>query len=547
MKELLGARWVGGCWLLRLPPGASFQEQARRAGLYRRGGVLLAAFAGQSVLLLLSWWLLGKGALRGRFDTGLLTAWALVLLTLLPLRLLSAWNSGWLSIHLGALLKRRLLAGALRLEPESIRGLGVGRFLSQVLEAEAVEQLAISGGLVGVIAGVELLLAVGVLWVGAGGWPQALLLVVMGGATGWAAVRHTWAQRAWTAGRLELTHQLVERMAGHRTRLVQEPRERWHDGEDSPLERYLGLSARLDGDTVLLALVLPQLWLCLGVLGLGAAFVRGSRPEGLAVALGGVLLAYQALRRLSRVLMQLAGAAIAWEEARDTFQAATRSEPGRPSAARAHSGASLAPGALLLEGHGLSFRYPGRSEPVLRGCDVHLSRGERLLLEGPSGGGKSTLGAIIAGLRVPDAGLLLVGGLDWRTLGPAGWRERVVAAPQFHDNHVLAGTFAFNLLMGRSWPAPPEALEEAEEVCRALALGPLLERMPAGLHQMVGETGWQLSHGERNRLFIARALLQRAEVIVLDEGFAALDPDTLRTAMRCVLERAPTLVVIAHP
>ena len=78
-------------------------------------------------------------------------------------------------------------------------------------------------------------------------------------------------------------------------------------------------------------------------------------------------------------------------------------------------------------------------------------------------------------------------------------------------------------------------------------LGALLARMPGGLMQRVGETGWQLSHGERSRLFMARALLQGAEIVVLDESFAALDPDTLRLAIVCALRRAPTLVVAAHP
>ncbi len=60
---------------------------------------------------------------------------------------------------------------------------------------------------------------------------------------------------------------------------------------------------------------------------------------------------------------------------------------------------------------------------------------------------------------------------------------------------------------------------------------------------MVGEVGWQLSHGERSRVYLARALLQ----VVLDESFAALDPETLQQAMECAVRRARTLVVIAHP
>jgi len=65
--------------------------------------------------------------------------------------------------------------------------------------------------------------------------------------------------------------------------------------------------------------------------------------------------------------------------------------------------------------------------------------------------------------------------------------------------------------------------------------------------QMVGESGWQLSHGERSRLFMARALLQNADLLIFDESFAALDPENLRLALDCALRRAKTLLVIAHP
>jgi ATP-binding cassette subfamily B protein len=123
----------------------------------------------------------------------------------------------------------------------------------------------------------------------------------------------------------------------------------------------------------------------------------------------------------------------------------------------------------------------------------------------------------------------------------------VVTAPQFHENHVFCETFAFNLLMGRRWPPTDADLREAEAVARELGLADLLARMPAGLLQLVGEGGWQLSHGERSRLFMARALLQGGDVMILDESFAALDPENLRETLECVLRRAPTLLVIAHP
>jgi hypothetical protein len=82
---------------------------------------------------------------------------------------------------------------------------------------------------------------------------------------------------------------------------------------------------------------------------------------------------------------------------------------------------------------------------------------------------------------------------------------------------------------------------EVTDICHELGLGPLLEKMPAGMVQMVGETRWQLPNGERSRLYIACALLQRAGILVLYESFAALDPENLRMSLDCVLLRAPTV------
>jgi len=200
----------------------------------------------------------------------------------------------------------------------------------------------------------------------------------------------------------------------------------------------------------------------------------------------------------------------------------------------------------LVQIRDLVFRYRPHGEPVLDRCNLVIQRGDRVLLEGPSGGGKSTLASLLVGLQRPESGLLLLDGLDRATLGDA-WRQLSTAAPQFHENYILTGTLAFNLLMGRRWPASDADLAEAEALCRELGLGVLLDRMPSGLMQIVGETGWQLSHGERSRVYLARALLQEAELVVLDESFAALDPETLERCLRCALARSATLVVIAHP
>jgi len=352
----------------------------------------------------------------------------------------------------------------------------------------------------------------------------------------------------WTEKRETMTNDLVESMVGHRTRLAQESREHWHEGEDRAVETYLTKSQAMDSAGAAQTMA-PRVWLVTGLCGLTAMFLTGGvSTTAMAVSVGGLLLGYRGLQKLATSLSSLLGAVIAWKRVADIFNAAAREQnSGSPDFTTARGADSLAQGAILVEAHDLTFRYREHGEPELRGCGLRIREGDRLLIEGESGGGKSTLASLLTGLRKPESGLLLLGGLDHQTIGAPGWRKRVASAPQFHENHVLTGTFAFNLLMGRAWPPNEKDIAEAEEVCRALGLGDLLERMPAGLLQMVGETGWQLSHGERSRLYIARALLQRADMVILDESFGALDPATLRRCLQTTLGRARTLMVIAHP
>jgi ATP-binding cassette subfamily B protein len=486
--------------------------------------------------------MIGKGALEGRLDQGWLSAWALLLLTMIPLHLLTLWLQGRVAIAAGGLLKSRLLYGGLRLNPDEIRLQGAGQLLGCVIEAELVESLALGGGFLALVAVLELIMAAAVLAAGAAGVWHALLL------TGWllvtllAAWLYLRRRERWTQQRLEMTHDLVERMNGHRTRLAQEPRDRWHETEDEAIDRYAILSKEMDGAAAGLLAAPPRGWMLAGLAALAPSFIAGTAsPAALAVGLGGILLAYRALKQLAEGSAQLAGAWIAWRRVAPLSRAAESNQNATHSFPRTE-----AEGPSLVEAHDLNYRYPGRAEPVLRGCSVKIAKGERLLLEGGSGSGKSTFASLLTGLRAPDSGLLLLGGLDRHTIGENAWRRSVAAAPQFHENHVLAGTFWFNLTLGAP-DAAGQDFAEAETICRELGLGELLDRMPAGLLQMVGETGWQLSHGEKSRLFIARTLLQGASLVVLDESFAALDPENLRQAMDCVKKRAGALLVIAHP
>jgi ATP-binding cassette subfamily B protein len=558
LLERLRTKEVGGCWQLRQSPGASFWSQAKRAGLPRRLGTLLVAHAAEYFLLITSWWLIGRAALSGHLDNGWLLAWALILLTVVPFHVYGTWLQGYIAVNGGLLFKQRLLFGTLRLKPEEIRHKGVGQFLGQVMESEAVELLAVTAGFQGLTAAIELIAAEIVLTQGVSRALELLLLPLWIGLTLFMAFRYFRRRQRWTELRLSMTNDLTERMVGHRTRLAQEARQKWHEGEDEELERYLELSESTDAAAALLTALAPRGWLLLGTFGLTWAFVVS---EGLnirlAISLGGILLGYRALKRISTGLIMMADAVISWQKVAPLFEAAARRQlQGSPAVAltpvpRNDAKDNPRDGDHgkdpVMEAHDLVFRYQDRGEPVLKGCSLTIRRGERLLLEGSSGGGKSTLASLLVGLRVPQSGLLLLHGLDRQTLGDQGWRQRVVSAPQFHENHVLSATFAFNLLMGRRWPPREDDMREASAVCSELGLEPLLNKMPAGMLQMVGETGWQLSHGERSRVYIARALLQGAEIVIFDESFAALDPENVRLALDCVLRRASTLLVVAHP
>jgi len=547
VEERIARQPVARVMHLAMPPGGPFPQQLQSAGWWKRlaGAGLIHALA--YGLGLVAWGFIGQAALTGRWDAGWFWGWAILLASLIPLEALALWWQGWLSIAFGGHLKQRLLAGSLEIDADRIRHQGVGQLLSRVLESEALENVSIAGGAATLQSVVEILAAAVVLSLGAArgltltllaAWLVILLLL---------ARRYARQRMAWVLARNSLTHDLVEKMNGHRTRIAQQPPAIWHDQEDSELVEYLRTASRMDRTHAMLLALGPRGWLTIGVGAVGFTFASADGAQtsanSIAVALAGVVLGYQALRRFVFGLSQFAAAWQAWSVVRDLFQAAA-SGVGRLPAAGAES---IAPSNHVMEARDVSYRYPGREKSALTGCSLSIRPGDRLLLEGSSGSGKSTFGAVLAGLRRPSNGLLLAGGLDPASTGLAGWRRRVATAPQFHENHILAAPLIFNLLMGRNWPPAKDDRKEAIAVCQELGLGPLLSRMPAGLLEMVGDSGWQLSQGERSRIYLARAILQGAPLVILDESFAALDPETLEQCLECALRRAPSLLVIAHP
>jgi ATP-binding cassette subfamily B protein len=555
-RALAGTR-VRGIWSLRVATSAPLTTQLRQLGVFRTTLALFLAHVAYTVMFLSSWRVLGEAVLNGRMDVAWVFGWALILFSTVPLRVLSTWLTSVLVLRLSAYLKVRLFHGALRLAPDELRMGGVGRVLGHVLESSALENLAIPGAVQAGLGVIDLVFALLVLAHGASPLLLVLAITLVFLALVVSSVLYLRRRLRWAEARVHLTTDLVERMVGHRTRVTQVTPDHWHDGEDEVLEGYLERSRPLDRTQAILSAI-GRAAPVLGLVALAPSIISAKHPAmSMAITLGGLLLTGRALRRFSHGAVWVTSAASSWKQVSFLFRAASREDPestpagvaltSRRDAERERSSeADEAARRTVLAAHKITFRYRPQGRSVLEEAALSVKHGERILVDGRSGSGKSTLVSILLGIRSPQSGTVLLDGLDRATLGSDGWR-RLAGAPQFHENHIFNGSLAFNLLMGRVWPPSPELMKEAHAVCRELGLGPLLRRMPSGLAQQVGEAGWQLSHGERSRVFVARALLQDADLVILDESLAALDPDSVRMAMECVFRRARSLILIAHP
>ena len=541
LAEQLNGKQITGCWLLQPASHAPLRQQLRQARITPVLALLFGITLLQQIITLASWTIIGQGALEQDFATNTLMVWVLILLTGIPISIMGLWAQGVLTLNSGQLFRSRLLVGILNLRPSVIRNLGSGQFLERVIKTESFQTALLGGGVTALLAFVQLVIAVAVLALGAGGLLHAFILVVWGGFVLFSLNRYAKGHSRLSDTYRDMTNHLVERMLGQRTRLAQQPPEQWHTLEDIELEQFQHATRRADRWQLVLNALVGRGWLLVGLLGIVPPFLAET-PDitALAISVGGILLASNALSAITAGALSLAHAQQAWRDVAPLLTVTSPQLGTRTPGEGPEQG-------MLLVARDVVFRHRPNAAPVLRGVDLDIAVGERLLLEGVSGSGKSTLATILTGMSEPDSGMLLLHGLDQQTMGHDNWHQRIVAAPQFYENHILTETVAFNLLLGRRWPPTEQDLSEAKTICYELGLGSLLEQMPSGLQQMLGEGGWQLSHGERSRLFIARALLQQADLVVLDESFSALDAENLRLALDCVQRRAPTLLVIAHP
>lgn len=420
-------------------------------------------------------------------------------------------------VHIGVALRRRLMDGVLAADLDSTRDAGSSRLLGRVMEFDAFEQLLLVGGSAALLASVHLAAAF------IAGLVGAAPPMVLAALAAWAILatllvgslrRH---RSGWTDNRVTLSGLLVERFRGHQTEQVYGPPP--HAGE-ATLAGYELTSAVMDRRRAALVGAMPLGWLTVGT----ATAIASADRSNMLVAIGIVLLAWEGFALLADAGDELVTAEAASHQFTPLLRADDRQRLN-------HSGEHSDRRVALDD---VTYRYPGADREAVAEVSLTVEPGTHLLLTGPSGSGKTTLASILAGIRQPSSGA--VSGTD-----------RVCYTPQFGDNHVFEGPLLFDLCMGRNWPPKRDDWDDLETVIGDLGLNRLISRMPRGLAQSVGECGWQLSHGERTRIFLGRALMQQPEVLVLDETLAGLDPHTTLEVLDHVRDSVDTLVLIAHP
>jgi ATP-binding cassette subfamily C protein CydC len=195
-----------------------------------------------------------------------------------------------------------------------------------------------------------------------------------------------------------------------------------------------------------------------------------------------------------------------------------------------------------LAAESVCFAYPNALEPVLSDVDLRVGAGERVLIRGASGVGKSTLAKLLAGILEPTSGYVRLGGVALDELTEDALRRRIGYLSQ--DVVLFEDTLRANLFLGD--PEPDE--DRARAILRDLGLSELVEQLPDGLDTWVGTHGSTVSGGEGRRLALARLLLADFPVIVLDEPIAGVDRDTTARVAQSLDRRLRdrTVVVLSH-
>lgn len=540
IRQQLALYPIEGLWLLRPHAKQGLKTAAMHARLGHYAVGFAVAHLAERAALIAGVSLLGYAITQGLWTASLVITWLLVMLSHWVFGALGQACQLQLDVRVGLLVKQQLQHSAVHLSPEAHASKGPAQLLGQAMEADGLQNNALPGVFTAINAAIDILMALGVaLFIQQ--WLISGLLVAFVVASGYPIIQFGRAYRLWAKRRTRLSHVTIEHMQGNRTRLMQSGPDRWHKDEERLLRHYWSASVRMDKFALWLQALIPSLWLISASAILCIAIMFSRLPiTQLAVLLGVILMVWQAWHGMADSCQQLARSWHSWQEIQDLLKhnAQTHAYQQCPSE-------SPLPHSTLAVNQ-VSYGYSA-TKPILQSVSLCLQQGQQYLLQGESGSGKSTLLALLAGQASPQQGWLLCNDRDLQTLGYKYWRKKICWVPQYHDNYLFSATLLFNLLLGRAWPPSEQDLQAAVNVCDKLGLGPLLEKMPAGILQTVGEMGWQLSQGERSRVFLARALLQNPDFLLLDESLGALDAATSLQILKGLQTESSATLLCMHP
>jgi ATP-binding cassette, subfamily B, bacterial len=317
----------------------------------------------------------------------------------------------------------------------------------------------------------------------------------------------------------------------------------------SPLvsEQYAASAARLRASAIESANLRATFWslidlvpnmTMIGVLVVGALAVgRGSLTLGGLVAfISLVLMLVWPMESLGKIVANAREAGVAAGRIFEVFDTAPEiADPPTPIDLVTSSG--------HLRFEGVGFRFPGCDEWALRGVDLDVRPGETVALVGTTGSGKTSLLNLVSRLYDVSEGRVLLDGHDVRNLRLSSLRRAVGMA--FDDPLLFSASIRENLLLG--WP---EASDDDLETAIATAQAQFVHELPWGLDTRVGEQGLTLSGGQRQRLALARAIVGRPAVLVLDDPLSSLDVHTetlVEQALAQVLASSTALVAVHRP
>jgi ATP-binding cassette subfamily B protein len=332
--------------------------------------------------------------------------------------------------------------------------------------------------------------------------------------------------------------------------------------------RDIGVVTAMYGGTLFIALTLLASMATAVVYGVGGTLViHHAFQIGTLVALTALLARlYGPITSLSNVQVDVMTALVSFDRVFEVLdlKPLIQEKPGAvPLRTTAAAGDGQPGSAPAVDFRHVSFHYPAASEvslaslesiahavperagsaqPVLRGVTFQAPPGQLTALVGPSGAGKTTITHLVSRLYDPDQGAVLIGGQDLRDVTLDSLHDVVGVVTQ--DAHMFHDTIRTNLSYAR-----PEATEaDLVAACQAAQIWELISGLPDGLDTVVGDRGYRLSGGEKQRLAIARLLLKAPSVVVLDEATAHLDSES-EAAVQAALKTAltgRTSLVIAH-